>query len=269
MQYTWRVSCRKWLFRVTTTRASHGQLTSSHGRQAISHKPSHISRQTLPLPMTCHHGHTLQNTVFGLLHLATHFGLAGWHHAPLSVPTTCFVAGAIYHAGMAVVCESASVSEAVHWEADAFVRLRMAHMTCSLAASLVWLASSSITRGKDSYKAATNEAMTLGLIGLVLANICSLCWAFSTAGSVEHILPAYGVTSVLAFWLSLVSILAKNSTTTMKGSTSLFGGLMSTAALVQYFYNLDLNGRVIPHTAEDAAHPHLSVLLHFGLKRGS
>ena len=154
-----------------------------------------------PNQMTCHHGHTLQHAIFGLLHLTTPFGLAGWHHAPLNVPTACFVAGAIYHAGMAVVCESASVSDAVHcyWETDAFVRLRMAHMTCSLAASLVWLASSSIMRGKDIYKAATNEAMTLGLIGLVLANICSLCWAFSTAGSVEHILPAYGVTSVLAF----------------------------------------------------------------------
>ena len=103
---------------------------------------------------------------------------------------------------------------------------------------------------------------------MVLANICSLCWVLSTASSIEHILPAYGVTSVLEFLLSLVSILAKNSTTTMKRSTSLFGRLMRNAALMQYFYNLDLNGRVMLHTAEDAAHPHWdwSALLHFGLE---
>ena len=39
--------------------------------------------------MTCDLGCTLQRDIFGLLHLSATFRLAGWHHPPLSMPTTC------------------------------------------------------------------------------------------------------------------------------------------------------------------------------------
>ena len=216
--------------------------------------------------MTCHLGYTLQQAAFAFLYLVAPIGLAARHCAPLDllgVSAACSIAAGIYHAGLAVVCESPWASETVHgyWDVDSFARLRMA-CVARIIVSLTWSVSPCIIHGKGAFKAVRITA----LIGLVTANVCTVYWAWNTIGSVEHIIPKCLATFFMAGLLSWVSLLTEaSSNAMMQRSTVLLAGLQVTAAILRKVYSLDLNGRVTPYTAEDAAHPHWSAPLFFGL----
>ena len=107
--------------------------------------------------MTCHLGYTLQQAAFAFLYLVAPIGLAARHCAPLDllgVSAACSIAAGIYHAGLAVVCESPWASETVHgyWDVDSFARLRMA-CVARIIVSLTWSVSPYIIHGKDAFKA--------------------------------------------------------------------------------------------------------------------
>ena len=216
--------------------------------------------------MTCHLGYTLQQAAFAFLYLVAPIGLAARHCAPLDLlgdSAACSIAAGIYHAGLAVVCESPWASETVHgyWDVDSFARLRMA-CVARMIVSLTWSVSPCIIHGKGAFKAVRITA----LIGLVTANVCTVYWAWNTIGSVEHIIPKCLATFFMAGLLSWVSLLTEaSSNAMMQRSTILLAGLQVTAAILRKVYSLDLNGRVTPYTAEDAAHPHWSAPLFFGL----
>merc|ERR1712159_851495 len=90
-------------------------------------------------------------------------------------------------------------------------------------------------------------------------------------GGINAILPAYLVSSWLTLLLAVMSILAEDSTNAQERSTILIAGTVFVflcvipAAFLRCLFGLDPNGRVTPRTHQDAAHPHWSALLLFGL----
>ena len=204
--------------------------------------------------MTCHLGYTPQHAVFVLLYFAVLLWAAPRRHA---LPSTCSVLAVVYHAGMAGACESASVSDALHGYSDgdpfARLRVRLAY-DFVFVVSLAWMALGRISQGTGRFKA----PMMASVLAPALASAFFMCWAWSSTGGIEDIIPQYFAAHGMSKVLSWVSILTETGSATMIRSTYWLSGLMTISSLLRTVYSTDFTGRVMPRTAADAAHPHWS-----------
>ena len=217
--------------------------------------------------MTCHHGYTLQHAIAIFLELAVSAGLIASRHAPLRLRVVASAGpftAVVYHALLAAVCASPSVSAELdaYWHTHPLFRLRMIFVFTSANFSLAGLASCYIILGSDKFKGA--KLATVGVFALVSACLVhrilkggfedSLFWRDCGA--------TVGATSVLFSWRI---IHAATGSTAMTWCVYPICGLVVSAALLRKAYSLDIDGRVAPHTAEDATHPHWAAPLFFTL----
>ena len=214
--------------------------------------------------MTCHHGYTSQNAIFVLLNLAVLAWLIASRSAALHlrvVGSACSLVVMVYYSGLAAACESPSFSAMLdsYWPTHSLVRLRVV-FNFAMLLSLAFPASHCIIKSSSGLKVVKLLAVTVP----VLASTCMVFLICSVNG-IEDLFAKFMAVHAVGCAISWLVIFGAMGSRTMTWCMYLSSLLTISGALVHKAYNLDLDGRVMPHTAEDAIHPHWSAPLFFAL----
>ena len=211
--------------------------------------------------MTCHTGDTLQQEIIALGHLSVFVWLIASRHVPLQlriVGSASPLAGVVYYALLAAACESPWVSTTLgaYWHGNSLARLRPM-FTFAWVLTLCLIASWCTIQGSGRFKETKLAALSVP----VLASAFLVWRASSGIKGVGEKCTAVNAAGAALSWLVIHA--ATGSRLAMTRCAFFICGLMVSAGLLRKAYSLGLDGRVMPHTAQDAIHPHWAAPLIF------
>ena len=211
--------------------------------------------------MTCHLGYTTQHLSIGCIYAAFIGWFIGWCYrspsASLRIPVLAgSVSGVLYHTLMGAACASPSVSAHLHAYWGTLGRVRMISY-CSIVVSLAGMASHCI--GVSRFNKARHAFFQTALSVPALACMLFLWQGLRNNDDLEYsrsLCQLANATSLLASWFFIFPLWSSFWSSSSKVLIySLVFVLPIGATAIRKYHHLDLDGRVVPPSIEDAVDP--------------